>query len=182
MTASPQPSSRPTPRHGYSSLQIALHWSVAALVVANWFLGETMEEAFEATREAGEAAEPAALGGAYAHIAIGVAVLLLMVVRLTQRLRRPVATDPDSPSDGLHRALAVLGLVNHWAFYGLLLAIPVLGAVAWFGGSGAAGSLHGLLVTVTLWLVVIHVGAALLHQFVLRDGLLRRMLRPTGGT
>lgn len=178
MTASPR---RPL-RHGYSSLQIALHWTVAVLVTANWLLGEAMEEAFADISEDGGRAEAASLGGAYAHVAIGVTVLILMVARLTARLRRPVATDPDSPPDGLHKALALLGLVNHWAFYALLIVIPLLGALAWFGGIEAAGSLHTFLVSVTLWLVAIHVGAALLHHFVLRDGLIRRMIRPSGGT
>jgi len=162
-------------RHGYSSTQIALHWLVAILVIANWLLGDGMAETFDA-REEGVAILN--FGPAYVHIAIGVSVLILMLVRLTARIRRPVQTDPDDP----YRILRLLGWINHLAFYALLIVIPVLGAIAWFGNSEAAGDLHGLLVTVTLVLVLIHVGAALLHQFVLRDGLIRRMLRPTAGT
>jgi cytochrome b561 len=162
-------------RHGYSSTQIALHWLVAVLVIVNWLLGDNMAEVFDA-REDGEAITN--WGPAYIHIAIGVSVLLLMLFRLATRIRRPVQTDPDDP----HRLLAVLGAINHWAFYALLIVIPLVGAVAWFGGSEGAGELHELLVGLTLILVLLHVAAALFHQFVLGDGLIRRMLRPTGGT
>ncbi|EYD77591.1 Cytochrome b562 (Cytochrome b-562) [Rubellimicrobium mesophilum DSM 19309] len=162
-------------RHGYSSTQIAVHWLVAALVIVNWLLGDGMSDVFRAVEE-GQAVNN--IGPAYIHIAIGVTVLLLMLFRLMARIRRPVQTDPDDP----HRILAVLGAINHWAFYALLILIPVGGAIAWFGRSEEAGDLHELLVNVTLVLVLIHVAAALFHQFVLRDGLIRRMLRPTGGT
>jgi cytochrome b561 len=162
-------------RHGYSSAQIAIHWLVAILVIVNWLLGDAMSQVFEA-REEGEAVLN--LGPAFVHITLGVSVLLLMLARLSMRIRRPVQTDPDDP----HRILAVLGAINHWAFYGLLIVIPLVGAVAWFGGSEGAGELHELLVTITLVLVLVHVAAALFHHFVLRDGLIRRMTRPTGGT
>lgn len=177
MTTTPtSPSERTVrARHGYSSTQIALHWLVAILVIANWLLGDAMAEVFDA-REEGEAISN--YGPAFVHIAIGVAVLAAMLFRLSVRIRRPVQTDPDDP----HRILALLGAINHWAFYALLIVIPLVGAVAWFGGSEGAGELHELLVNITLVLVLIHVGAALLHHFVLRDGLIRRMLRPTGGT
>jgi len=162
-------------KHGYSSLQIALHWLVLVLVVVNLLLGQSMARVFEA-RHGGEAVVSA--GPAYAHIAIGVTILLTMIARLAARLSRPVATAPDTP----HRLLATLGRINHWAFYAMLLLIPLLGAIAWFGDSEAAGELHGLAIVVLLVLIAIHVSAALFHHFVLGDGLIRRMLRPTGGT
>lgn len=174
MTATATPA-----RHGYSSLQIALHWIIFALFWVNWFLGESMEHAYDALMEGeggGEAAT--SLGGAYSHVIIGLAVLLLMVARLAARLRRPVVTNPE----GRHAILDTLGTISHWAFYGLLIAIPLLGALAWFGGVDAAGGLHKLLVTATVVLIGIHVLAALFHQFVLKDHLIRRMMRPTGGT
>jgi cytochrome b561 len=145
---------------------------VAALVVTNWLLGDAMEDAFDA-REDGEAFTD--WGLAYLHVAIGASVLLLMVIRLALRIRRPVQTDPNDP----HPLLAFLGAINHWSLYALLLAVPLVGAVAWFGRSDDAGDVHELLVSITLLLVLVHVAAALFHQFVLRDGLIRRMLPPT---
>lgn len=160
-----------TTHHGYSTGQITLHWTVFVLVVANYLLGSGMAAVYDARAQQ----QMISFGAAYAHIAIGVSVLLVMIARLLARLRRPVATAPDSP----HRILATLGRINHFAFYALLLLIPVLGALAWFGRSAAAGNLHSLLVKVLFVLILIHVSAALFHHLVLRDGLIRRMIRPT---
>lgn len=159
-------------KHGYSTVQIALHWTVAVLVAANLLLGGAMAEVFDAVQD-GE--EVDSLGAAYAHILIGSSILLLMVVRLAARLGRPVATNPDSP----HRVLALLGRINHWTFYVILILLPLGGIVAWFAGSEAAGRLHGLLATALLAVIALHVAAALFHQLVLRENLLRRIIRPT---
>ena len=48
--------------------------------------------------------------------------------------------------------------------------------LAWFGGVTALADLHGGLLKLLLWLVIIgHVVAALYHHFILKDGLLHRM-------
>ena len=49
------------------------------------------------------------------------------------------------------------------------------GGVAWFGGIEAAAEAHSVLRLVLLTLIALHVGAALWHHFVRRDGLLARM-------
>ena len=36
---------------GYSRLQIALHWAIAALIVANYLISEGMEDAFDGMME-----------------------------------------------------------------------------------------------------------------------------------
>ena len=159
-------------KHGYSTAQIAIHWTVAVLVAANLLLGDAMSRVFNAVQDGQEVDS---LGAAYVHIIIGVTLLLLMVARLAARLQRPVATNPDSP----HKLLALLGRINHWAFYGILLVLPLLGLAAWFGGSETAGDLHGLLVTVLLAAMALHVGAVILHHLVLRENLIRRIIRPT---
>ena len=162
-------------KHGYSSLQIALHWTVVVLIVTNYLLGGAMSQTFNALQRG---AEVTSLGGAYAHVAIGLSLLIVMIARLTARLQRPVAVAPDSG----HPLLSTLGRITHLSFYGILLLIPVLGAIAWFGGVGAAGNAHALAVWALIALIALHVSANLFHHFVLRDGLIRRMLRPTGGT
>ena len=147
---------------------------MALLVIGNWLLGDAMDEVFDA-REDGEAFADAEL--AFLHIAVGLSVLVLMLIRLAIRIRRPVQIDPEDP----HRLLTIIGEVNHWAFYALLITIPLLGAAAWFGRSEDAGELHEGLVNVTRLLVLLHGAAALFHQAVLRDGLIGRMLRPGKG-
>lgn len=161
-------------RHGYSSYQIAIHWSVVGLVVANWLLGQGMEQVFDARQE-GEAVIN--LGPAYMHVAIGIVIFLTMVARLLARIRRPVETAAGTK----HHIMALLGRINHWAFYVVLLIMPVLGALAWFGGSEAAGGLHSLLAWLLVILIALHVGGAVLH-LLLGENIFRRMLRSSPGT
>jgi cytochrome b561 len=54
-------------RHGYSSLQIALHWTVVALIVLNWFLGQAMEEIFDDIRDGEGVSSP---WPAYLHVMV----------------------------------------------------------------------------------------------------------------
>ena len=162
-------------KHGYSSTQIALHWTVVGLVAVQWFLGWPMSQIFEARQEG---TEVALRGAAYVHIALGISIFVVMLIRLSVKLRRPVEVAPDSD----HPTLRTLGKINHWAFYAVLLALPLGGIAAWFGRSEAAGAAHSLLAILLPVLIAIHVSASLFHHFVLRDGLIRRMLRPTGGT
>jgi cytochrome b561 len=161
-------------RHGYSSTQIALHWSVVGLVTVNWLIGGAMEEVFE-RREAGEAIVQ--WGPAFVHIALGLAIFGTMVARVLARINRPVETAAGTK----HPIMALLGMINHWAFYAVLLAMPPLGAIAWFGGAEWAGDLHGLLAFLLPILIVVHVGGALVH-LVLGENIIRRIVRPTAGT
>lgn len=182
MTATPAtPPERTTPsehaahaRHGYSNYQIALHWSVVALVVTNLLLGQAMERVFE-MRQAGDTF--AQWGPAFVHIAIGLTIFGTMVARLLARINRPVETAAGTS----HPILALLGRINHWAFYAVLLAMPPLGATAWFLGSEAAGDLHSFLAGALVVLIALHVGGALLH-LILGENIIRRILRPTAGT
>lgn len=176
MTTTPAtPSERAShARHGYSSYQIAYHWTVVVLVVVNWLLGQGMERVYE-MREAGERFSQ--WGPAFVHIALGVSILIVMLMRLGARIRRPVQTSPESK----HRIMALLGRINHWAFYVVLIAMPPLGVLAWFFGSDVAAGLHSLLAWVLVALIVLHVGGALLH-LVLGENIIRRIVRPTGGT
>lgn len=161
-------------RHGYSSLQIAFHWSVVVLVIVNWLMGQGMEEVYE-RREEGE--RFAQWGPAFVHIALGVAIFGTMIARLMARLNRPVETAAGSK----HEIMKLLGRINHWAFYAVLLAMPPLGVLAWFFGADWAGDLHSLLSWVLVALIGLHIGGALAH-LVLGENIIRRIIRPTGGT
>ncbi|MBP1805699.1 cytochrome b [Rubellimicrobium aerolatum] len=176
MTTTPTTPSERTAhaRHGYSSYQIALHWTVAVLVVFNLLLGSGMEQVYDAV---GANETVTQWGPAFVHIALGVTIFLVMIARLTARLKRPVETAADSK----HRILALLGRINHWAFYAVLLLMPPLGALAWFAGQDWAAGLHGLLAWVLLVLIALHIGGALLH-LVLGENIIRRIVRPTPGT
>ena len=155
---------------GYSPLQIALHWGVALGVLFNYFVSEGMEDAFDAAVEGEAMAEPAGFGIPGGHVWVGVAVLARVVIRLfVRRSQGAPAAEP-----GFAGVLATWG---HRALYLLMLAVPALGAISWFGGIDATAEPHALLANVLMVLAGAHALMALFHQYVLKDGVLARMLR-----
>lgn len=131
------------------------------------------------------------------HLSIGSTILLVMVLRLAWRLtHRP----PPPPAD-LPPGLRLLSRANHWAFYAVLILLPLLGWVAANaygatvrlaglvplpalvapdkGFAEQVGLVHGGVALLLLVLVALHVAGALYHALVKRDGVVRRML-PTG--
>ena len=155
---------------GYSSAQIGLHWIIALLIALQFLFHEPMVEAFDSALE-GEV-QPFSWA-VWAHIAGGMLILGLAIWRVILRRSRGAPPPPEGEGSLLGRA-ATLG---HWALYALILLLPVGGLIAWFGGVELAGDAHGLLSNVLLFVVAVHVAAALWHQFWLKDHLLRRMMR-----
>lgn len=125
------------------------------------------------------------------HISIGSVLLVLIVLRilwaLSQKNNRP-EQDP---------ATALLVKAGHGLLYLGMLLLPITGLMIMIGngygwgpfgiqlvaGDGpeiswmaTLGSVHSLIAWSLLILVVGHVGIALLHHFVKKDGVLRRML------
>ena len=128
-----------------------------------------------------------------AHKLTGFLLLWLVAARLLYRLMR--GAPPDEPTlDPLQKKLSHL---VHWALYGLLVAVPMAG---WAGVSlypslgifglfnlpglvapnealaGRALMAHKFLAFALIGLICAHIGAALFHHFIRRDGVLRRML------
>lgn len=181
-----------TARPRYGLAQRALHWIVAALVAGAFAGGQVIEEyGFEGLVAAfGQDLTNAIYAG---HKSAGVLVLCLMALRLAVRLSggKP-AYDPPLP-DWQRRA----GDSAHAALYALLFAMPVLGWLA----TGAGGfpvqvfslqlppilakdaelsktlyELHGLVGSLIALIVVVHVGAAIWHGLVRKDGVFSRMV------
>lgn len=72
--------------------------------------------------------------------------------------------------------LKLAGDAGHLALYLLMIAMPVSGLLAWYGGVTTLGDLHGGALKVLLWIVIgLPVVAAFYHHFILKDGLLNRM-------
>lgn len=150
---------------GYSGLQIALHWVIAILIVTAWFTGEGAEEALEVVEEGGAA-------GFVPHVAIGLALLALVVLRILVRLGRGAPAAPGAPG-----SLAVLAADwGHRLLYLLMIAVPLGGASVFFLGLDV-GEVHGLAANLLLLVALGHAVMALYHQYVLKDGLLRRMMK-----
>ncbi|PZQ75367.1 MAG: cytochrome b [Variovorax paradoxus] len=158
-------------RSGYSGLQILLHWATALLVVFNWFYSDGMGRALRVHLD-GAASSPPLSMNPDIHVWTGVAVLALVLLRL---LLRAVQGMPPAVGDGWIGRTAVWG---HRLLYALLLAAPLLGAAAWFGGVKALGDPHELAANALLWVAGAHAAVALWHHYVLHDRVLLRMVRP----
>ncbi len=155
----------------YNRLQIALHWGVFLLFAFNFIFSEGMGKALRLKLEGGvpEGLVP------LVHPPVGVAILVLTLLRLVVRLRKGA---PDLPDNG-HPLMDKAAHYGHLALYGLMVLVPVSGMAAWGGGIAQAGEVHEVLIKATMLLVIGHAIAALVHQFVLKDNLMSRM-RPGG--
>ncbi len=165
----------------YGSMAVSLHWLSAILVLVLIVLG------FRAADTVDPVAKATFLR---LHLPIGIAVLVLTALRIVWWWRFDRKPDPiaGSPHWQERAARAV-----HILFYVVLLGMIASGigmmvlsgaGPVIFGGQGAAlpdfskyspRAPHGIGAWLLIALVVLHVGAALYHQFGRRDGLLRRM-------
>jgi cytochrome b561 len=170
----------------YTTAAIVLHWLIALLIVGAFVLGLVMTDI--------PGISPTKLRYYAWHKWAGVTVLLLACARLLWRLRnRPPEFPAAMPSwqrgaaHGLHHLLYVFMFAVPLSgyFYTLAAGYPVV----WFGlvqlpvliakNKALADTLepvHYWLNMAMAALVVLHVVAALKHQFVDRDDTLRRML------
>jgi cytochrome b561 len=128
------------------------------------------------------------------HRSVGALIIPLVLVRLVWRWTNPPASLPDDVP-AIQRLAAH---VTHWCLYALLIVQPVLGWIAtsayrapivvlgWLElppiwpenqpFSERVFAVHGLLGAVIAGLVAAHIGAALFHHFVRKDGILMRMI------
>lgn len=165
----------------YSKRMVIVHWLTLALLLAAWYLGESVHDA----RHDGGAT----LAGYFTHVMFGASVLLLTVLRLMFRRKDGVPaamgnTVMDKVATGMHHLL-----------YLLLFLLPVSGFVqvltsdvgkALLAGDESllpkkftgvvAHEVHEVLVSVLIVLVLLHLLAAIKHQFITKDGLMERMM------
>ena len=103
--------SQPSPAR-YSRVAIALHWIIAALIALQVVLAGRMEDR-----------TPEAFAVTQFHKSIGITILLLSLARLAWRLmHRP----PPEPA-GLARWERTASHVVHWAFYAVMILMPLTG-------------------------------------------------------
>jgi cytochrome b561 len=169
----------------YSTPAIALHWLVAALVIANLALG---------LYTVGLPLSPAKLRNFSYHKWIGVTVFLLAAARLLWRLGHRPPELPSAMAPWERRAAQL----THASLYILFFAAPLTG---WLFSSAAgfqtvylgflpipdlltkdkalADTLklaHKSINYTMAAVIVLHAAAALKHHFIDRDDVLRRML------
>jgi cytochrome b561 len=163
------------PPKRYSPLWVTLHWVIALLVFAAFYLGASTEDIPLAQK----------VGILRWHMPIGIAVLVLMAVRFVIRLRTP---RPEPVTAG-NAFLDKVGEWTHYLLYILAVLMPLTGimlslafnlAPVVFGGQGSlprdlSPMLHGLIDPLFALLILLHILAALYHQFIRKDNLLARM-------
>ena len=154
---------------GYSRPQIALHWIVAVLILWQYLFNEPMAKAWDAI---GNGQEPAVNLLVLTHVLAGAAILITAFWRLAIIRQRgvPVMIGDNVLLNGAARA-------THLGLYALMILMPISGALAWFGGLGAAAGAHNVLKVALLALVVLHVVGALYHRLWLKDAVMERMIR-----
>lgn len=169
----------------YNNVAVALHWLTVVLLLTQVYVGFTFHD-MERGPERGAWFDW--------HKTIGATILVLALIRLGWRLANP---PPPFPPE-LPRWERIAAVWNHRAFYFLIIVLPLTGlATVSAGNSGftelvggiplplipglpeAAGDVfgttHEVLVRVTIALILIHVAAALKHQFVDKSRVSGRM-------
>lgn len=187
---------QPASNFRYGTALVAVHWLMAALMVAV-FASIELRVLYAKGTEMRDFMKAL-------HFSLGLCVLLMVALRLAARWAspKPVAPLPDNPLQAWAQRLATVG---HLALYAFMLLMPLAGwlalsaagkPVAFFGlelpalmGTDKAWGknikeLHEAVGEAGYWLIGIHVAAALGHHYILKDGLMTRMAigRPTVAT
>jgi len=172
------------PRH-FAPLARLLHWLMALMIIAMLFIGAGMVASVSERHE----------WLLRLHKPLGIAILLLVIVRLVVRF---TTRTPPLPAD-LPGWQALAAKASHVLLYALMLILPLLG---WSMISAAGDPVmlseslrlpsilpadaqtfawlrkaHGYLAYLLFLTVLVHLAAALFHGWVRRDEVLDSMLR-----
>lgn len=206
----------------YHPALVALHWLIAILIFGAFFLAHGNEGERGRFRPEGQGNFPqqgfqsgsfrpnfqggnspqqgfppqAGRQGIFStigwHMIVGIAVLILLVIRLIVRW---TTKHPEWATAG-NKLFDWVGNLTQLGLYILTFAMVITGIILadqrgilarTFGigstptpgsfrrGGFSLGFFHGGVWTLLLLLIILHVGAALYHQFILKDNLLSRM-------
>lgn len=170
----------------YSTTARRFHWWTVLLIAIQVPIGLFMVRYGAATNFA------APTGQLYDfHKILGLMILLLVVARLIYRFTRGAPADEPT----LEPWEKIVSHITHWAIYALLIIVPLLGwlAISYYGPFQPFGIklpalasqddakatqvffLHMLGAYALILLIGMHVGAALMHYVIRKDGVLARM-------
>lgn len=176
------------PDSRYTLPAIVLHWVLGVAILGAIGVGWYLD---------GQPFSPSKLKLINWHKWAGITILALSVLRLVWRLTHRPPPLPGAMAAAMPAWQRLAHHGTHVLMYMLFLAVPLLGWAAssakgfpivwlglvplpdWVGMDQELGKtlqdLHSLAAWSLLALIVLHVAAALKHQFVDRDGLLARM-------
>ena len=97
-------------------------------------------------------------------------LLVLVLARLIVRFLTGAPNGTKPPT--LAQRAAQFG---HWVLYALMLAVPALGAITWFGMTDSTGDLHVLVMNALMLLILGHAAMAIFHHYVLGDKVLSKI-------
>lgn len=177
----------------YHRIAIILHWLMALLIAANLAIGWAM------TTD-GLLALSNKFTAYQLHKSLGLTVLVLTGLRIFWRLTH---TPPALPKI-ISKSQRFAAHAVHLSLYALMLGLPLTGwlmvsasslpvptlwfdlfewpdlPTGWYSSDkllkSDASSAHELMVWCLVGALVLHVGAAVFHQFILKDNTLTRML------
>ena len=172
-----------TDRRHFNLPQRLLHWLMAFCILAMLFIGVGMVSTVAETY----------LTLVSIHKPLGVVILVLALVRLVLRLRFGA---PPLPAD-LPEPLRLAARLSHYAFYALMIAMPLVGWAMLSAASYPVVLLDGIHLPsllplnpqlhAILWsvhrslafaffaLILLHAAAALFHAWIRRDGVFEAM-------
>jgi len=163
----------------YDPTTIALHWTTAILVAVLWIIGQTADYTPKGSIRTDYWS---------AHVVLGFLLAFVLIWRLSWRAFRGRRLPPTDSGP-----IQLLADASHWALYGLLALVVVLGVCNAFVRSYNLFDLvslpqvgdtalrrpinhwHGLAANILLGLALAHALAALAHYYVLKDRVLQRM-------
>jgi cytochrome b561 len=172
----------PTQRHQFAASSRVLHWTMAAMILTMLCIGVAMV---------------ASLANYHVlvsiHRPLGIAILILVVVRFVNRQLHPLPPLPATMS----REERLAATASEYTMYGLMFVLPLVG----WGMLSAArypivlyGSIHlpyilphnvmlyavlrkahTILAYLFFLTIIAHFGAILFHTLIVRDGIIKRM-------
>lgn len=178
----------------------SLHWLIAAMILVQLPLGFLMVDAYDAW-QAGHGDPALVMQLSRAHNTNGFLILILVMLRLSWRLGNPSPALPGA----LVAWQRFVARVTHIALYALLFIFPLSGWAAlsaWTGdfpiyffgwdnvfrivpqaapgspfNSDLFGEIHESCWKVGAAILLLHISAALWHEYIRKDGALSRMWR-----
>src|SRR5438128_8770020 len=171
-----------TQHRQFAAFSRLLHWTMAAMVLAMLCIGGAMVTSLASYHVL-----------VSIHRPLGIAILILVVVRFVNRLLNPPPPFPATMS----RAEGLVATASEFTMYGLMFVLPLVGwgmlsaaryPIVLFGSVhlpfilpqdamlySVLRTAHTMLAYLFFLTFIAHFGAILFHTLIVRDGILKRM-------